>query len=188
LGSFSLVFRFRYSSERGPRGKAFGRSRWALASMATLPTPFAAYSNGPDLTELLQLYACGLQPCPSVQPSSSKLSAMIMNIPRRWCSRASISAQPTGLASMATLPTPFTAYSNGPGLTELLQLYACDLQPRPSVRTSSSRVIAQAGIHSFVCSISLRPHDGLGPSQHLGLRKLISPPFRDGARALILRR
>jgi hypothetical protein len=35
--------------------------------MATLPTPFAAYSKGPGLTELLRLYVCGLQPRPSVQ-------------------------------------------------------------------------------------------------------------------------
>jgi hypothetical protein len=36
--------------------------------------PFAAYSNGPGLTELLRLYACGLQPRPSVQLSSSRMS------------------------------------------------------------------------------------------------------------------
>ena len=35
------------------RGKPSGRSRWASASMATLPTPFTAYSKGPGLTELL---------------------------------------------------------------------------------------------------------------------------------------
>jgi hypothetical protein len=45
-------------------------------------------------------------------------------------------------ASMTTLPTPFAAYSKGPGLTELLRLYGCGLQPRPSVQLSSSRVIA----------------------------------------------
>ena len=55
-------------------GKASGRSRWVFASMATLPTPFAAYSNGPGLTELLRLYVCGLQPRPSVQLSSSRTS------------------------------------------------------------------------------------------------------------------
>ena len=38
------------------RGKPSGRSRWASASMATLPTPFTAYSKGPGLTELLRLY------------------------------------------------------------------------------------------------------------------------------------
>jgi hypothetical protein len=41
----------------GSRGKAAGRNRWASASMATLPTPFTAYSKGPGLTELLRLYA-----------------------------------------------------------------------------------------------------------------------------------
>jgi hypothetical protein len=30
--------------------------------MAILPTPFAAYSKGPGLAELLRLYVCGLQP------------------------------------------------------------------------------------------------------------------------------
>ena len=58
-------------SSRFPRkwtsGKASGRSRWIFASMATLPTPFAAYSKGPGLTELLRFYVCGLQPRPSVQ-------------------------------------------------------------------------------------------------------------------------
>src|SRR5918996_5829387 len=60
--------------ESGPRGKASGCNRWVFASMATLPTPFAAYSKGPGLTELLRLYVCGLQPRPSVQLSSSRTS------------------------------------------------------------------------------------------------------------------
>src|SRR5919106_6570784 len=64
----------RHSSESGPRVKASGRSRWVFASMTTLPTPFAAYSKGPGLTELLRSYACGLQPRPSVQLSSSRVS------------------------------------------------------------------------------------------------------------------
>jgi hypothetical protein len=34
---------------------------------------------------------------------------------------------------MASLANPFTAYSNGPGLAELLRFYVCGLQPRPSV-------------------------------------------------------
>src|SRR5918994_3820589 len=65
----------RHSSESGPRGKASGRSQWVFASKATLPTPFLAYSNAPGLTELLRLYACGLQPRPSVQLSSSRVTA-----------------------------------------------------------------------------------------------------------------
>src|ERR687892_665885 len=65
----------RDSPESGPRGKASGRSRWVFASMATLPTPFAAYSKSPGLTELLRLYVCGLQPRPSVQLSSSTMIA-----------------------------------------------------------------------------------------------------------------
>src|ERR671919_1033644 len=56
-------------------GKASGRSRWVFASMATLPTPFAAYSKGPGLTELLRLYVCGLQPRPAIQLSSSRVIA-----------------------------------------------------------------------------------------------------------------
>src|SRR5919106_2574492 len=39
----------------------------SLPQWPRLPTPFAAYSNGPGLTELLRLYVCGLQPRPSVQ-------------------------------------------------------------------------------------------------------------------------
>src|ERR687898_907124 len=65
---------FRHSPESGPRAKASGRSRWASASMAIPPTPFAAYSKGPGLTELVRLYVCGLQPRPSVQLSSSSMS------------------------------------------------------------------------------------------------------------------
>ena len=42
--------------------------------MATLPTPFAAYSKGPGLTELPRLYACGLQPRRVLQLSSSRMS------------------------------------------------------------------------------------------------------------------
>jgi hypothetical protein len=41
-----------------------------------------------------------------------------------------------------------TAYSNGPGLAELLRLYACGLQPRPSVQLSSSRVTANDNDYS----------------------------------------
>ena len=63
------------SPESGPRGKASGRSRWVFASMATLPTSFAAYSKVPGLTELLRLYVCGLQPRPSVHLSSSRVIA-----------------------------------------------------------------------------------------------------------------
>ena len=63
------------SPESGPRDKASGRSRWVFASMATLPTPFAAYSKGPGLAELLRLYVCGLQPRPSAQLSSSTVIA-----------------------------------------------------------------------------------------------------------------
>jgi hypothetical protein len=55
--------------------KASGRSRWVFASMATLPTPFAGYSKGPGLTELLPLYVCGLQPRPAIQLSSSRMIA-----------------------------------------------------------------------------------------------------------------
>jgi hypothetical protein len=65
----------RHSPKVGPRGKASGRSRWVFASMATPPTPFAAYSNGPGLAEPLRLYVCGLQPRPSVQLSSSRVIA-----------------------------------------------------------------------------------------------------------------
>jgi hypothetical protein len=36
-------------------------------------------------------------------------------------------------ASMATLPAPFTAYSKGPGLTELLRLYALRSPASPFV-------------------------------------------------------
>jgi hypothetical protein len=72
----SFEFRFsRHSPESGPPAKASGRSRWAFASMVTLPTPFTAYSKGPGLTELLRLYVCGLQPGPSVQLSSSRVIA-----------------------------------------------------------------------------------------------------------------
>jgi hypothetical protein len=45
-------------------GKVSGRNRWVSTSMATLPTPFTGYSTRPGLTELLRLYACGLQPSP----------------------------------------------------------------------------------------------------------------------------
>jgi hypothetical protein len=55
--------------------KASGHSRWVVASMAALPTPLAAYFNGPGLTELLRLYVCGLQPRPSLQLSSSRMIA-----------------------------------------------------------------------------------------------------------------
>jgi hypothetical protein len=61
--------------ESGPQGKPSGRSRWVFASMATLSTPFAAYSKSPGLTELLRLYVCGLQLRPSVQLSSSRMIA-----------------------------------------------------------------------------------------------------------------
>src|SRR5919106_940419 len=72
----SFEFRFScHSPESGPLAKASGRSRWAFASMATLPTPFTAYSKGPGLTELLRLYVCGLQPRRSVHLSSSRVIA-----------------------------------------------------------------------------------------------------------------
>src|SRR5918996_6520078 len=72
----SFEFRFScHSPESGPPAKASGRSRWAFASMATLPTPFTAYSKDPGLTELLRRYVCGLQPRPSVQLSSSMVIA-----------------------------------------------------------------------------------------------------------------
>jgi hypothetical protein len=54
--------------ESGRRGKAASRQQpMVFASMASLPSPFAAYSKGPGLTELLRLYVCGLQPRASVQ-------------------------------------------------------------------------------------------------------------------------
>jgi hypothetical protein len=49
--------------------------------------PFAAYSKGPGLTERLRFYACGLQPRPfglAFIVSSSRVTAMVMNIPRKW--------------------------------------------------------------------------------------------------------
>jgi hypothetical protein len=66
---------FRHSPKVRTSGKASGRSRWVFASMATLPTPFAGYSKGPGLTELLRLYVCGLQPRPAIQLSSSRVIA-----------------------------------------------------------------------------------------------------------------
>ena len=49
------------------RGKASDRSQWASASMATLPAPLAAYSNGPGLAEPVRSYVCALQPRPFAQ-------------------------------------------------------------------------------------------------------------------------
>ena len=56
---------------------------------------------------------------------------------------------------MATLATSFGGYSKGPGLTELLRLYVCGLQPRPAVQLSSSMVIANDNEYSS--ERSLRP-------------------------------
>jgi hypothetical protein len=61
-------------------GQGFRPQPMGIASMATLPTPFAAYSKGPGLAELLRLYVCGLQPRPSVQLHRQG-SSPIMNIP-----------------------------------------------------------------------------------------------------------
>jgi hypothetical protein len=52
--------------------------------------------------------------------------------------------------SMATLPTPFTGYSTVPGLTELLRLYVCGLQPRPSVQLSSSTMSLSDNEYSWI--------------------------------------
>jgi hypothetical protein len=54
-----------------------------------------------------------------------------MDIPLKVDLRARLPATGDGpLPQWPASPTPFTAYSNGPGLAELLRFYVC-LQPRP---------------------------------------------------------
>src|SRR5919106_154879 len=71
-----------------------------------------------------------------------KVSARFCHFPESG-PRASLPATADGpLPQWPPLPTAFAAYCKGPGLTELLRLYVCGLQPRPSVQLSTPRVIA----------------------------------------------
>src|ERR687892_320073 len=107
--------------------------------MAIPPTPFAAYSKGPGLTELVRLYVCGLQPRPSVQLSSSSMSLTDDEYSPESGPRGKASDRSRWVfASMATPLTRSLLIPRGPGLTELVRLYVCGLQLRPSVQLSSS--------------------------------------------------